>query len=100
MAPVRIKTAMVRLMAKGWPVCIRLFRLVQGLSLWKNQRRWRLQFVKHYLFQLYPADESIPDVFSIVFFGIIQRVMQTAAFFTTQCRIDNHCRHRGQIAQL
>src|SRR5947207_14346565 len=31
MAPVRIKTAMVRLMAKGWPVCIRFSRLAQGL---------------------------------------------------------------------
>ena len=100
MAPARIKRAMVRLMAKGWPVCIRFSASCKAFSLWKNQRRWRLQSLKHYLFQLYPAHESIPDVSSIVFFGIIQRVMQTAAFFTTQCRIDNHCRRRGQIAQF
>jgi hypothetical protein len=55
-------------MAKGWPVCIRFPGLAQGFSLWKNQRRWRLQFVKHYLFQLYAADERILDVFSVVFF--------------------------------
>jgi hypothetical protein len=32
MALVKSKKAKIRLMAKGWPVCIRFFRLAQGLS--------------------------------------------------------------------
>ena len=38
---------------KEWPVSIRFSHLRQGLSLWKNQRRWRLRCVKHYLFHPY-----------------------------------------------
>jgi len=68
-----------------------IFHLVQGLFIMEKPAPVAVTILKHYLFQLYPAHESIPDVFSIVFCRIIQRVMQTATFFTTQCRIDNHC---------
>src|SRR5262249_54925942 len=52
-APVRSNRARLRFIGKAWPVSIRSFHVAQGFSLWKNQRRWRLQLLKHYPFHPY-----------------------------------------------
>src|SRR6516165_8595877 len=74
MTPERTRRARIRLIrAKAWPVCIRFSRLSQGLSLWKNQCRWRLQFIKSTIRSiLYPRDQRVADISAIVSLRIVE----------------------------
>src|SRR5437870_11312476 len=92
---------MVRLMAKGWPVCIRFSRLTQGFFIMEKPAPVAVTIRKALSVPLLPAtNERVPPKLSIFSLRIIERVMQTAAFSATQRRIDDQRCDRGQIAQF
>jgi len=73
---------MVRLMAKGWPVCIRFTRLTQGFFIMEKPAPVAVTIDKALSVPTLAATQQCVALeLSIVGLRIIQSVMQAAALF-------------------
>src|SRR5207237_9352832 len=101
MATVRTKRASVRLIAKRWPVCMRSSRLTQGFFIMEKPTPVAVTIRKALSIpSLATVQQRVASELSIFRLRIVQCVVQTAALFATQGRINAQCRHFGKIAQV